>query len=54
MGMFVCEGAVEKLIESERKAFMQNEWPATLARAKRLGVDIQDLLKVTEKGGGNG
>ena len=43
LGMFVCAGAREKLIASERDKFMRKEWPATLQRIEQLGLDVNDL-----------
>jgi GntR family transcriptional regulator len=43
LGMFVCEGARKKLIESERSKFLNEEWPAMLSRIEQLGLRIEDL-----------
>lgn len=43
LGMFVCEGARRKLIESERAKFLNEEWPAMLSRIEQLGLSIGDL-----------
>jgi GntR family transcriptional regulator len=43
LGMFVCEGARRQLIESERAKFLDQEWPATLARIEQLGLSIDEL-----------
>jgi len=45
LGMFVCEGARRKLIESERRKFLNEEWPAMLNRVEQLGLSIEDLLE---------
>jgi len=45
LGMFVCEGARRKLIESERSKFLNEEWPAMLNRVEQLGLSIEDLLE---------
>jgi GntR family transcriptional regulator len=45
LGMFVCEGARRKLLDSERQKFLQQEWPATLKRIRQLRLDIGELLK---------
>jgi GntR family transcriptional regulator len=45
LGMFVCAGAHNKLIASERDKFMRKEWPATLQRIEQLGLDVNDLPK---------
>ena len=39
VGMFVREGAAAKLRESEREAFLREEWPAIRQRMERLGLD---------------
>ena len=49
MGMYVLEGAREQLLARERKRFLTEEWPAVLARAKALGLDLSPLL--TSAGG---
>jgi GntR family transcriptional regulator len=43
LGMFVCEGARRKLIESERAKFLNDEWPAMLSRIEQLGLSLEDL-----------
>ncbi len=45
LGMFVCEGARERLMESERARFLNEEWPTTLSRIEQLGLDAGELLK---------
>ena len=45
LGMFVCEGAHQQLVKSERDKFIQNEWPATLNRIRQLGLDIDELIR---------
>jgi GntR family transcriptional regulator len=49
LGMFVCEGARRKLIASERAKFLNEEWPAMLARIEQLGLSIEDLLSGPSK-----
>jgi GntR family transcriptional regulator len=44
VGMFVTRGAAERLRESERRRFLQEEWPAIQARMERLGLDPAALL----------
>jgi len=51
LGMFVCEGARTKLINSERTKFLRKEWPATLKRIEQLGLDVKDLLHGKDKHG---
>lgn len=45
LGMFVCEGARRRLLDSERQRFLQQEWPATLKRIRQLRLDAGELLK---------
>jgi GntR family transcriptional regulator len=45
IGMYVSEGASEKLLASERERFMREEWPALLERIRRLGLDLEQLLR---------
>ncbi|MDH4020200.1 MAG: GntR family transcriptional regulator [Xanthomonadales bacterium] len=52
LGMFVREGARQKLTESEREKFLSEEWPAMVTRIRQLGLDINKLLQsATEKEG---
>lgn len=44
VGMFVREGAAERLRQAERDAFLQEEWPAIRERMDRLGLDPAELL----------
>ena len=43
--MYVTEGASEKLLASERERFVREEWPAMVERIRRLGIDIEQLLR---------
>ncbi|MFZ6658904.1 GntR family transcriptional regulator [Undibacterium sp. TJN19] len=43
LGMYVTEGALDKLLASERERFLQEEWPTMLERIRRLGLDLQQL-----------
>ncbi|MDN4039682.1 GntR family transcriptional regulator [Massilia sp. YIM B02443] len=51
IGMYVTEGANEKLLASERERFVRDEWPAMMERIRRLGLDVEQLLKAGEHGG---
>ena len=52
LGMFVCEGARQKLTESERQKFISEEWPAMVTRIRQLGLEVNQLLKsASEKEG---
>lgn len=44
VGMYVVEGATERLRRSEREQFVQEEWPLIRERIERLGLRAQDLL----------
>jgi GntR family transcriptional regulator len=45
LGMFVADGARERLRQSERERFLNQEWPEVMARARRLGLDVAELLR---------
>ena len=51
LGMYVTEGASEKLLNSERERFLREEWPAVLERIQRLGLSIDRLLRNATAGG---
>jgi GntR family transcriptional regulator len=51
IGMYVTEGASEKLLASERERFLREEWPAMLERIRRLGLNIEQLLREPVGGG---
>jgi GntR family transcriptional regulator len=51
IGMYVTEGASEKLLASERERFLREEWPAMLERIRRLGLQVDQLLQAQEHGG---
>jgi GntR family transcriptional regulator len=51
IGMYVTEGASEKLLASERERFLREEWPAMLERIRRLGLQVDQLLHAQENGG---
>lgn len=48
IGMYVTEGASEKLLASERERFLREEWPAMLERIRQLGLSLEQLLRATE------
>lgn len=43
VGMFVREGAASKLRESEKQAFLQEEWPEIRRKMDRLAIALEDL-----------
>lgn len=44
VGMFVADGARSRLGSSERRQFIEREWPAIRARMEQLGIDPAELL----------
>ncbi len=46
LGMFVIDGARERLLKAERAHFLEEEWPAIVGRVEALGLDMADLAKV--------
>ena len=44
VGMFVSEGAAERLRDTERRDFLEQRWPAIAAQIRRLGLDVEDLV----------
>jgi len=53
LGMFVREGARQKLTSSERQKFLNEEWPAMVTRIRQLGLDTNELLQSTKNNEGN-
>jgi GntR family transcriptional regulator len=45
LGMYVTAGASEKLIEDERRRFLEVDLPDFKDRAERLGFSADELLK---------
>ena len=39
IGYFICENALETVLEAQRKEFMEEELPQILRRMKLLGID---------------
>ena len=50
MGMYVMAGARDVLMGRERARFLAEEWPQVVARARRLGVNLADLLQTKAEG----
>ena len=44
-GMFVTEGARDRLMTGERQRFIDVEWPKVLETIERLGLSADELLK---------
>jgi GntR family transcriptional regulator len=45
VGMFVAEGAAERLRRAERKEFLEQRWPEIAAHMRRLDLDLEDLVE---------
>lgn len=52
LGMFVIDGARDKLLEAERRRFLEDEWPRIVERIQSLGLDARDLLRTISNGSG--
>jgi GntR family transcriptional regulator len=48
VGMFVAQGAMERLREEERDSFLTNFWPQIHRHIDRLGLRAADLLERAE------
>jgi len=44
-GMFVIEGARQRLLKDERRRFLDKEWPQVIATIERLRLDVSTLLE---------
>jgi GntR family transcriptional regulator len=44
VGMFVAEGAIERLRVNERQLFLQKVWPRMRAHIERLGINVAELV----------
>ena len=47
IGMYVTDGAREKLVATERERFLREDWPQMLERIRRLGLNVEELLAGT-------
>jgi GntR family transcriptional regulator len=45
VGMFVAEGATRNLLERERRAFLNEEWPRIRSVIDRLRIDPAELFE---------
>jgi GntR family transcriptional regulator len=53
-GMFVTDGARQQLLKDERQRFLNKAWPEVIATIRRLGLDIDTLLKAVPEPGDQG
>ncbi|NQV71437.1 MAG: GntR family transcriptional regulator [Pseudohongiella sp.] len=44
IGMYVLNGAKDKLSRQEKAKFLEQEWPQIAARIERLGLEVDELL----------
>ena len=51
LGMFVREGALEKLMALEKEKFIKSEWPEICKKIQRLGLSGEELLKAVRQQG---
>ncbi len=45
VGMFVANGATSRLLDRERRAFLDEEWPRIRGVIERLRIDPAELLE---------
>ena len=45
LGMFVADGARDKLLAHERQVFLSEDWPRIRTQIEALGLDLDSLLK---------
>jgi GntR family transcriptional regulator len=45
VGMFVAPQAAERLLASERRSFLHEEWPRVVETIRRLDLDLAELLQ---------
>lgn len=50
IGMFVCDGAVERLLEDRRNAFYDKYITSLVSEAKRLGLSSDSIKEMIERG----
>ena len=50
LGMYVMDGARDKLLSSERERFLREEWPQVMDRIRRLGLDPEQLVRSANGG----
>ena len=48
VGMFVAEGATDRLRDLMREDFLSNVWPPIAQQMRRIGLDARTLLDLTE------
>lgn len=48
-GMFVVDGARDRLVKIMRAQFLETEWPKIIQQIQQLDLDWQDLVRRAEK-----
>lgn len=54
IGMFVCDGAINRLLDSRRNDFFDKYITSLVNEAKRLGLTTDDIKEMIERGFGDG
>ncbi|WP_223668521.1 GntR family transcriptional regulator [Kangiella shandongensis] len=49
LGMFVVEGAKDKLLQQEREMFLTTELPALIRKLKRLNITKEQFMEAFDK-----
>ncbi|MGQ9425541.1 GntR family transcriptional regulator [Gilvimarinus sp. F26214L] len=49
LGMFVAQGAQQRLLDRERKQFLETELPAFIERMERLEIDPGTVIELINK-----
>lgn len=50
VGMFVAMGSKEKLLEKRKESFYQNYILSLLEEGKKLGISIEEIIAMLERG----
>jgi GntR family transcriptional regulator len=50
LGMYMTDGARDKLLSSERERFLREEWPMVMERIQRLGLNADELMRAVKGG----
>lgn len=55
LGMFIMDGAQDRLRQAEQRKFLEEEWPRIVERIHAMGLDVAALLAAaTPKNNGGG
>ncbi len=53
IGMFVCEGATERIRSARKQEFYSKYIKSTSDEAKKLGIELKELIEMIERGYGD-